>query len=145
MKALCKLLVPIFVLIISSVPALALNVTFEVHKEEARKMGVVVTSQNKGDSGIWMKMEFPAKKEFQGFARVDLIVKSGDKDLVAASLGVTRPTADTLSTGFRIHPSMVKDSILSIVVNSKGGMIYRFKLKDFVEADKISIQSPRKD
>ena len=121
-----------------SSPCFALNMEMGVSVEQARKLGVVIKSREDGVAGIRVWLELETKGAFQTFRRVDLLVKSEDQHLASVPVAVTHPTPERISAGFSSHRSLLKSSELQVSVDSKGSIIYRFKLSDFVDLEQFS-------
>ena len=145
MKTLLKGLSATFLLIASSSSSFAEEIETQVTAEQARELGVVIKSRKHGDDRTWISLELNTDGEWERFGRVDLVVKSGDAHLVTAPLAVTRPSPESISVGFFAHSSTLADSELQVCVDSRGSMVYRFKLRDFVEVEEISAKKAQKE
>lgn len=144
MRTLRKNLLATLLLITSSSSCFALNVVMEVTREQAREWDVVIKSREAGDAGIWVWLELKTQGKWERIQRVELVVNSAGRHLVTAPLAVAHPTPDSITAGFSAHPSTLKECELRVCVNSKGSIIYRFKLKDFIDLEKISAGTPQK-
>ena len=73
-----------------------------------------------------------------------MAVKSEGAHLVTAPLAVARPSPETISVGFFAHSSTLEHSELQVCVDSRGSIVYRFKLSDYVKFEEISAKKPHK-
>lgn len=145
MKTLLKGLIATFLLTASLSSSLAEEIETQVTAKQARELGVVIKSKKYGDNRIWISLELKTKGEWERFRRVDLAVKSGGTHLVTAPLAVGRPNPETISVGFFAHSSTLADSELQVCVDSRGSIVYRFKLSDFVNFEGISTKKAQKE
>ena len=113
----------------------ALQINKEVSKEAAKKLGVTIRSQQNGEEGVAVWLEFNPQGELKNFTRVELEITAAGKSLVHAPLLTSRPTEDNVSVHFSADPAYLATSELTILVQDEKDtrLVYQFKLKDFIE------------
>ena len=138
MKSHGKVFVVALVLFFSSRFCLAEWVIEDVTAERAKALGVSLQAQPNGTAGIKVTLAFKSEGVFKDFSEVELRVESEEKSLVSAPLQVARPAAGRATAHFSADPSQLINSSLTIFVpGGLGGEGYRFKVKDFVEVEKV--------
>lgn len=110
----------------------------DVSPERAKELGVAVRARPNGNAGIKVTLEFKPEGVLKDFNRVELRMTAEEKSLVSAPLHVALPTPDRATANFSAEPSLLAGSSLTIFVpGGLGGEAYRFKVKDFVEVEKL--------
>lgn len=105
-----------------------------VTKERAKELGVSFKIHKNGEAGYAVTMDFEEKGELQEITYVRLQIGEKEKRIASAQVRVTHPEPGKGSVRFSAFPTYLSDSYLMIVVysGSRGGVGYRFKVKDFV-------------
>ena len=109
----------------------------DVSTNRAEELGVTIRTNMNGQAGIQVVMEFKTTGELKNFANVELQIGDGENRIMSAPLLVSYPSPDRATVRFSAYPAYVPKSTLMIVVRDTpiGGTGYRFKVKDFIEAE----------
>ena len=105
----------------------------EVTPESAKKLGMQVRSQAAGPVRVRVELEFKAENELKDFSRVDLRVGEG----VTAPLKEDRSQPGKVIVSFDADRDQLGQIQMWVFVpESRGGVIYAVRVKDFVPAEK---------
>ena len=152
MKTLFKNSIAAFLLIASSGYCSAETVIGDVTPEEAKDMGVSILARKIGDARIKVSLEFKPQGKLDKFQLIELRMTSAGKPLVSAPLMASDPAKDSISTSFTVDPGSLHECEFWVYVDDVpphidvplGDSAYRFKVKDFVDLEKIPKGAPHK-
>jgi hypothetical protein len=122
MKPMLNITITTFLLLAAASHCFAETLIEGVTRERAKELGVTVRSQKNGKSvRVWLEFKTDAGKQ-----------------LMSATLQPSHPSRDSVSVGFSADPSYLPNSALTInVPHGLGGEGYRFRIKDFVDLEKV--------
>jgi hypothetical protein len=134
-----SLIVPAFtLLLLAAGPCQAIEFIKIVTPDEAKALGVTLTSRGNGDAGTLVTIDFALKGELKDFLRVQVEIDADNKCVFFATLDTTSPTPDTRTAHFSADGANLANSQFSVVVLDKTHtrVGYRFRVNDFIEVKK---------
>jgi hypothetical protein len=139
MKTIINLSILAFLLLTPSSHCLAAIGVGDVSPDEARALGVAFRTNTNGEAGIQVWLELKSEGELKKITYVKLQIGEGESRIMSAALPVSYSTPGKGVVTFSAYPAYLPKSTLMIVVYNgpRGDIGYRFKVKDFIELDKL--------
>ena len=139
MKTILNISVLTLLLFAASSQCFAMISVGVISPERAKELGVTFRSHTNGAAGIQVWLEFKAEGKLQKITYVELQIGEGENRIMSAALPVSYSTPGKGVVSFSAYPAYLSKSTLMIVVygGPKGDVGYQFKVKDFIELEKL--------
>jgi hypothetical protein len=136
-KTIMNISVLTFLLVAASSRCFAEIVIEDVSTNRAKELGVTIRTNMNGQAGVQVRLEFKTDGKLKNVSYVELQIGDGENRIMSAPLLVSYPSPDRATVRFSAYPAYLPTSTLMIVVRDTpiGGTGYRFKVKDFIEAE----------
>jgi hypothetical protein len=139
MKTIINVCILIFLLLTPHTRCHAMISVEDVSAKRAKELGVTFRMTRNGEAGIQVRMEFKAEGELKKVTYVQVQIGEGEERIMSAQLPISNPTPETGAVSFSAYPDyLLKSSLMIVVYNGpKGDVGYRFKVKDFIESQRL--------